>query len=332
VLAFLTLIWAARRGGEGLFVTGLMALVYLGYCIAVGIVYSMGPPYAYVAQLALLYFLPVFVAGALRFLQHPLAAAQPMPPGHILQKTAFWGLSVVLVAGTLALQIPSVKHYVFPQLPYQSGWTVYGYPNHSDNDKLVEGFLALPKDKQQKFLKLVHNVVAPSGVPRDDVSRYFAHVYSVMGYFSLGDPELKTLFTIQGIGTDARGALAAAFNSIAGLKASDISIIQLNDPDTWDGSTIHAKLVPVPERAGVDYQHLLTQKFNRYNYDVTWHGANEFTAHHRPWGCDALRYALAVFYGGYCPYDPRTGPNPYEAQYPGKPPPKNLTSGAKPAS
>jgi hypothetical protein len=312
LLAFLMLMLAVRWGGEELFIAGLMGLIYVGYCLAVGLVYSMSSPYAYVAQLALLYFVPIFVAAEIRIISNPSVLAAPMGNRQRLRKFAFWVLCVAFLGGAAILQIPSVKTYLLPQMAYQDGWILFGAPNHPDNSRLTEAWQSLPKDKQQAFLKLVHGMIPPSAEPKNDVSRYFANAYTVIGYTNRdGGDALQTLFTIKSYGVDAEAALMSSFGSIQGLNASEISIIKLDDPSTWDGRKIHIKFVPMPERAGIDYQTLLTQKFNRYNYDVLWQGPNELTAHHRGFGCDALRSILAVFYGGNCPYDPRTGANPF---------------------
>lgn len=310
LLACFTMLLAIRRGGEALFVTGVMGLVYGGYCLAVGMVYSMGAPYAYVSQLALVYFVPVLLYLCITGFDK----TKPQIPSGVLRNLAFYGLLSVLALGAAVLQVPAVKNYVFPKQAYQSNWVVYGAPNRADNERLTQEWKNLDKNLQEKFLKDVHKVIPKTAVPEDDVSRYLANYMTVIGYIDNTEngPEPQYLYTLRGNAVDTQLALAAVFNSIKGMRIDKASIIRLNDPASWDGNRVDIRLLHMLERQTVPYKQLTTEKFNRFGFDVEWLTPNVLRATYRGWGCDALRHVLGIFYGGACPYDPRTGPNPYD--------------------
>jgi len=325
----LALVWR----GELLFIAGTMALVYSGYCVALGIVYYMSAPYAYVADLCLLLIVPVFVAALIKMISAPnLFLALRIEGKAPLVKTMLTVLLVAALGFGVLLCVPPVRTYLFPARAYQYGWTLFGPPNRPDNRLLVRQWKALPQPQKEAFLRMVHKTVPATQEPEKDVARYFATNIEVIAYTDRADHNAqKTLFVPRGAGAGISQALPSVFDSILGWRASEISEFQVSVPHSWDGKAIHIKLVPTPERADVDYRGLGTEKFKRFNFDVTWLGPNELIARYNGYNCDGLRAYLAQFYGGYCPYDPRTGPSPLVPWSMKKNTPKTLTPALKPA-
>jgi len=319
-LALFGLLYGLLRRGEHLFITGLMSLAYLGYCVAVGLVYYMAEPYAYVAEWALLLMIPSAAAGITAALQNEFSTLTSVAKAHDwrfaknapMAKAVFIIIiaGVICMAGTMAF--PPVRHYFFPIDAYQEGWTSFGAPNRDDNKKLVDNWKALPPATKQAFLDLVHKSIAATNDPEKDVARYITQNYNVIVYRDHADKNKeKVVFTLPALNADVTSVLKAISQSILGWDITYVSVINISDPESWARGKIHIKLAPVPERAGVDYQRLANEKFRRFNFtDVTWLEPNEVIARHNGHFCDALRAALAIYYRGTCPYDPKTGPSP----------------------
>jgi len=337
LMGLVALLYALRRGGENLFIAGMMAVIYLGYCGAVGLVYYMAPPYAYVAQLALLFMLPSFVQAVLS-----LGETLVTQPSELFQRH-YWDWDdnvpiakkvftvVIVLAFTVGggLLIPSVRDYIFPNRPYQNLWILYGQPSLDDNQKLMHEWEGLHDKRKKAFLDLVYKNVPKTDNVSYDVSHYIADNLQTMVYLERTENEKEhALFTYSQYKVDALQALDAISLSILGWRSETIELFNIEDPDSWDGRKIHIKLIPTSERAGVDYQGMAKEKFARFNYEVTWLGPNELVARHNDHGCDALRTVLGIFYHGYCPYDPGTGPSPLTT----KPGAKSLTFDSKTGS
>jgi len=319
MMGLLALLSALRHRGEDLFIVGTMALIYLGYCIAVGLVYFMATPYAYVAQLALLCMVPSFtrmvIDGGSVLMNHPSQLFSRdywrWPQSAPITKTVFIGVMTISLICLGLLCVPAVNHYFFPTGAYQDVWAGYNQPNLDDNQKLVNDWKTMPQEKKLDFLKRIYKTTPRTANASYDVSRYIAeNLFTIIYRDDADNHQVKALFTSGPYKIDAVEALEAVSLSILGWRIGDISIFKMDDPNSWDGRTIHIKLMPTPERAGVDYQRMADEKFARFNYKVTWLGPNELMAQHNGHGCDALRTALAMYFHGLCPYDPATGRSP----------------------
>ncbi len=332
LMGLTALLFALRRRGEHLFIAGMMAMVYIGYAVAIGLVYYMAPPYGYVALLALLFTIPSFTAfimneGAM-LLDHPRkffsSAHWRWPEQAPIAKTAMAGITVIVLSFAAALCVPAVHNYLFPHKPYQELWISYNQPNLDDNQMLVHQWEALPQEKKFNFLKLVYREVPHTANAGYDVSHFIADKIHTLIYLErLQNHHEKPVFTYVRYKADVLGALNAVSLSILGWRADKIDVFNINDPDSWDGRKIHMTLITTPERAGVDYQRLANEKFARFNYAVTWLGPNELIARHNGQGCDALRTVVSMLFNAYCPYDPTTGASPLD---PGNVAPDNTKS------
>lgn len=315
IAALLGLYFALVRRGEYLFISAMMTLVYVGYNIATGIFYYAAPPYAYVAQLALLFSVPIVMPGLLsvagKFLR--IDSHSHFSDKAPLAKTALGMLLVMTLLGAGLLLTPQARDYIFQKRPYQYLWLPYSEPNRDDNKKMVDEWEALPAKEKQQFLDNAHKTIPASDKPEDDVARYIANNYQTIVYFdrSTGaDVQHHSIFTMGFQRADLLSALNAVALTIPGWNMSQLDVIKISDPDSWGGNKIHIELRDDPDLADSDYQAMATQKFKRYNYDVTWLNGHELIARHNGKACDALRAALAVYYKGYCPYDPTTGGSP----------------------
>lgn len=339
LLGLLSLLYASLRRGEDGFTVISMAMVYLGYCTAVGLVYYMGPPYANVTQLAILFTLPFIVKGAVSFVHDDIlgefsitAVMQWVREQHApIAKALFTVVLVSAAAGAMALALPPVRAYVFQKGAYQSTWASFQQPNREDNQKIAKGYDKLSPADQKRFMALVHKTQRPTGDIRRDITFYIRDNYYTLVYLDHVDNTQKAIFTFGPQKVDSQAAMQAVTQSILGWKMNDVYGLNIADPQTWDGRTIHIKLDPTPEREGVDYQRLANEKFKRYNFDVTWLGPNELVAHHNGRGCDAMRAVMSMYYHGYCPYDAATGDSPLLYKDKENPAAKSLTSGGKTA-
>jgi len=334
------LLFALRRRGEDLFIAGTMTLVYLGYNVAVGLVYFMAMPYAYVAQLALLCMIPSFTRMVIDsggvLIDHPSQFLSRdywhWPRSAPIAKTAFIGVVTISLIGAGLLCVPVVNRYFFPAGAYQDLWAGYKQPNLDDNQKLVNDWKNMSQEKKLDFLKRVYKTTPRTTNASYDVSRYIAeNLFTIIYRDDDDNHQVKALFTSGPYKIDAVEALEAVSLSILGWRIEEISIFKMNDPSSWDGRTIHIKLMPTLERAGVDYQRIANEKFARFNYNVTWLGPNELIARHNGRACDALRTALAMYFHGLCPYDPATGPSPLTPENDPAMRAKSLTPAAKTA-
>lgn len=308
VAAFMGLICTLWRRGEYLFTAGVAAMIYAGYCVAVGLVYYMSPPYADVAQLALLFMIPGLVSGVGELVSSGGQKLTPLPPR---ARVALIALVMGGIALTSIAFIPVTRAYLFPPIPYQHTWVSFGFPNGGDTEKLIETWKNLPPRTKEAFLDLARKSSPSMKNPQDAIGYYIVNYFKTSVYFDRPDGDKqKAIFTLARYAGDLSAVMKAVSESILGWRALSIEAIDLTDPDSWDGRKIHIKLVPTPERAGVDYQRLADEKFHRFNYDVTWLGPDELIARHNGHGCDALRTVMATFFHGYCPYDPTTGPSP----------------------
>ena len=330
LIGFFTLLFVLRRRGEHLFITGIMALIYLGYSTAIGLVYFAAMPYAYVTQLALLFMLPSFTVAAIAIggdvMDHPTKLGRAnywrLDPKAPIARMVFKILVVGAVVAGVALCVPAVRDYVFPTRPYQDNLVIYGPPNISDNQNLMHLWEGLPEKPKKAFLDMVYKAVPKTDNASYDVSHYIADNVRAVLYRVYADNSGPKIVFGTGLYTvDALQAVNAVSHSILGWQNQSIEMFAMNDPESWDGTKIRIHLVPTPERVGVDYQRIATDKFARFNYVVTWLGPNELIARHNGHRCDALRTVLGIFYRGYCPYDATLAPSPLAP----KTAPKSLT-------
>lgn len=327
------LIFALVRRGEYLFITGIMAIIYITYNIAVGFVYYSAIPYAYVSQLALVLGLPVFGAALGMGINRLFGRREMIEPAGKAPVSRFaLVLALVGMIGSAgALAVPSVRQYIFQERAMQNLWVSYAAPNKKDNEKLVKEWEALPPPLKQKFLDRAHTVIEKTDNPARDVSQYITAVYLTIVYFNKDSKDFKTnsIFTIGLQKNDMAQALKAASTSIPGWNIKEVKAISMSDPDSWDGNKVHVVLHPEPRLSESDYQALAAKKFNRYSFDITWLGPYELTARHKGYGCDALRKTLSLYFNGYCEYDPRTGNSPLMPENEQNGLSKSLTSPAK---
>lgn len=314
IAALFGLYFALVRRGEYLFISGMMAMVYVGYNVATGIFYYAAPPYAYVAQLALLFSVPILIPGIvggaaklLKIEDHNYSSGK----APLAKATLIVLLILTILSGGL-LSVPQIRNYVFQKKPYQYLWFSYSEPNREDNERMVSEWQSLPAAEKRQFLEIVHKTIPATDKPEDDVARYFANNYLTIVYYDRGSGKVEhhAIFTIGFQKVDLMSAMNAVALTIPGWNMSQLDVIKISDPDSWQGNKIHIVLRDDPDLADSDYQAMASEKFKRYNYDVTWLGPHEMIARHNGKGCDALRAALAVYYRGFCPYDPTTGSSP----------------------
>jgi hypothetical protein len=312
--ALAALFYALLRRGEALFVTMIAAIIYLGYCVILGVFYYIAVPYGNLTQMAIMFALPVLIMAittAVRriFLRDHRALQITLPP---LARITLFATVLTSLGFACAVVVPSVREYLFPMLPMQYNWVSFSHPNKEDNDRLVQQWHGLSKDQQDKFLIEVYRKIPKTSDPAVDVARYITQFYQVVIYQDRWTQPARfvSIITQLRYKIEINQAMSAIAQTIPGWDAEKIEGINLSDPESWHGGKLTVKLRPNPALFQSDYKAMAIEKFSRYNFHAQWLNDYELVAHHNGKGCDALRAALAVYYGGYCPYDSTTGNSP----------------------
>ncbi len=307
-LAMVGVAYALLVGGELLFAALLLLPLYLGMNIAIGMIYYIQAPYAFVTQWCLV----VMAALAVPALWHGIKLLgsrwrrRQLPPAP-MTRWGWWraGLFSLCALGfTGALCLPPLHDYVFMQKAWAPAWMPPHAPALGTMKNLLAEWEKQPKRRQDEFLTYVHKYVPSSDNPQQDITLFAYQRLSELEYYDRAQKQVRSFVAAGGLAVELMSSLKDVSTSIIGWKIKDINVFDLARPGSWDGRILKVSLEPTAERAQSDYKQFAIHKLQRWNWAVTWLDDNNFQAVHIPKGCDELRQRLAIFYSGFCPATP----------------------------